>query len=123
MGGCRTALWPYKVSDTTVRTRRDEWIEAGVYDAIANEAIASYDRIIGLDLTDVALDGSLHKSPCGGEGTGKNPTDRAKLGWKWSILTDFSGIPIGWAIDGANRNDSVMCTATLDDAAARGTSS
>ncbi|MCL5077151.1 MAG: hypothetical protein M1288_03425 [Actinobacteria bacterium] len=41
MGGCRTALWPYKVSDTTVRTRRDEWIEAGVYDAIANEAIPS----------------------------------------------------------------------------------
>ena len=109
-----------KVSDTTVRARRDEWIEAGVYDAIANEAIASYDRIIGLDLTDVALDGSLHKSPCGGEGTGKNPTDRAKLGWKWSILTDSYGIPIGWAIDGANRNDSVLLAPTLDDAAGRG---
>jgi hypothetical protein len=75
------------VSDTTARERRDEWIAAGVLDAIANEAIAGYDRIIGLDLSDVAVDGSLHKSPCGGEGTGKNPTDRAKLGWKWSILS------------------------------------
>ena len=74
------------VSDTTARERRDEWIAAGVFDAIATESIAAYDRIIGLDLSDVSVDGSLHKSPCGGEGTGKNPTDRAKLGWKWSYV-------------------------------------
>ena len=110
----------YKVSDTTVRSRRDEWIKAGVYKAIANEAITSYDRVIGLDLSDVSLDGSLHKSPCGGEGTGKNPTDRSKLGWKWSVLVDRAGIPIGWAIDAANRNDSVLLAPTLDDAADRG---
>jgi len=58
--------------------------------------------------------------PTGGEGTGKNPTDRGKLGWKWSILTDKFGIPIGVAIDGANRNDSVLLAPTLDDAAKRG---
>jgi len=109
-----------KVSDTTVRDRRDEWIEAGVFDNIAAEAIGGYDRIIGLELSDVSVDGSLHKSPCGGEGTGKNPTDRGKLGWKWSILTDLNGIPFGVAIDGANRNDSVMLAPTLDDAKARG---
>ena len=53
-------------------------------------------------------------------GTGKNPTDRAKLGWKWSILTDTAGIPFGWTIGGANRNDSILLAPTLDDAAARG---
>ena len=109
-----------KVSDTTVRQRRDEWLTAGVFDAIAEEALRAYDRIIGLDLSDVAADGSLHKSPCGGEGTGKNPTDRGKLGWKWSILTDRHGIPIGWTLDGANRNDSILLEPTLDAAAARG---
>jgi transposase len=108
------------VSDTTVRSRRDEWLAAGVYDAIANEAIRSYDRIVGLDLTDTAVDGSLHKAPTGGESSGKNPTDRGKLGWKWSILTDKNGIPIGWAIDGANRHDSVLFPATLDAAKMRG---
>ena len=108
------------VSDTTVRNRRDEWLAGGVFDAIAEEATSAYDRVIGLDLSDVALDGSLHKSPCGGEGTGKNPTDRGKLGWKWSILTDLNGIPIGWTADGANRNDSVLLEATLDHAAERG---
>ena len=109
-----------KVSDTTVRERRDEWIGAGVFDVVAAEAIGGYDRIVGLDLSDVAVDGSLQKSPCGGEGTGKNPTDRAKLGWKWSILTDRLGVPFGWAIDGANRNDSVLLAPTLDAAAGRG---
>jgi len=107
------------VSDTTVRDRRDEWIGAGVFDAIADEAMGGYDRIIGLDLSDVAVDGSLHKAPAGGEGTGPNPTDRGKLGWKWSILTDRNGIPLGWTIDGANRNDSVLLAPTLDAAAGR----
>jgi transposase len=109
-----------KVSDTTARARRDEWIEASVFDDLVAEALAAYDKIIGLDLTEVALDGSLHKSPAGGQGTGKNPTDRGKLGWKWSILTDRAGIPIGVAIDGANRNDSALLALTIDDAAAKG---
>ena len=34
-------------------------------------------------------------------GTGKNPADRANLGWKWSILCDRAGIPIGWTLAGA----------------------
>jgi len=62
------------------------------------------------------VDGSLQKSPGGGEGTGKNPTDRAKPGWKWSILTDAEGIPFGWPIDGANRHDSILLAPTLADA-------
>jgi transposase len=109
-----------KVSDTTVRGRRDEWVAAGVFEAIADEAIVAYDRIIGLDLCDVAVDGSLHKSPGGGEGTGDNPTDRGKLGWKWSMLTDLAGIPCGWTAAGANRNDSILLEPTLDAAAERG---
>ena len=109
-----------KVSDTTARARRDEWIAAGALAALSEEALAGFDKVIGLELSDVAVDGSLHKSPCGGDGTGKNPTDRAKLGWKWSILTDRYGIPFGWTVDGANRNDSVMLEPTLDDAGARG---
>jgi len=109
-----------EVSDTTVRARRDEWISGGVFEAIAEEAIGGYDRVIGLDFSDVSVDGSLHKAPAGGEGTGPNPTDRGKLGWKWSIATDLNGIPCGWAIDGANRNDSVLLAPTLDNAAGRG---
>ena len=114
------AILDFKVSDTTLRTRRDEWIAAGVFDQIHTEALAAFDRIIGLDLTEVSIDGSLHKAPYGGEGTGRNPTDRAKLGWKWSVGVEFHGVPIGWAIDGANRNDVKLLGPTIDDIAARG---
>ena len=40
-----------------------------------------------------------------GKKIGPNPTDRAKLGVKRSVLTEGRGIPIGVAVAGANRND------------------
>lgn len=107
------AILECQVSDTTLRARRDEWIDAGVFESLSAEALAAFDRIVGLDLDDVALDGSLHKAPYGGEGTGPNPTDRGKVGWKWSVASERHGIPIGWAIDGANRNDVRMLEPTL----------
>jgi transposase len=108
------AILEHRVSDTTLRARRDEWIDAGVFEQLKNEALGAFDRIIGLDLDDVALDGSLHKAPYGGEGTGPNPTDRGKLGWKWSVASERHGVPIGWVIDGANRNDVRMLEPTLN---------
>src|SRR5678816_4464709 len=62
------------VSDTTLRGRRDEWLAAGVFEALANEALAAYDRIVGLDFSECSVDGSQHKAPVGGEGTGPSPT-------------------------------------------------
>jgi transposase len=109
-----------RVSDTTARSRRDEWIAAQVFDIVAEEAIHGYDKVVGLDLSEVSLDASLHKAPAGGEGTGRNPTDRAKLGWKWSLATDAHGVPIGWSADGANRHDTILLDPTLDDIEARG---
>jgi hypothetical protein len=106
--------------ETTVRERRTEWLKAGVFDMLVEEALAGYDRIIGLDLSEVAVDGSLHKAPCGGEGTGPNPTDWAKIGCKWSVATDLFGIPIGWVIDGANRHDSILLAPTMQAVADRG---
>ena len=114
------AIMDFVVSDTTLRARRDLWIEAGVFDLLAAEALAAYDRILHLDLDVVAIDGSLHKAPYGGEGTGKSPVDRAKIGWKWSVAAEAKGIPIGWAIDGANRNDVKLLDPTLDAVSANG---
>lgn len=108
------SILDFEVSDTTLRSRRDEWIDAGVFDAIRREAIDAFDRIIGLDLTEVAIDGSQHKAPYGGQGTGPNPVDRGKLGHKWSVGVDRHGIPLGWALDGANRNDVKLLDPTLD---------
>ena len=109
-----------KGSETTLRRRRTEWVDAGVFDGLVDESLDGYDRIIGLDLSEVAVDGSQHKAPFGGEGTGPNPVDRGKRGWKWSIATDRNGIPIGWEVAGANRNDCVLLEPTLDAVDGRG---
>jgi hypothetical protein len=42
-------------------------------------------------LSEVAVDAGLHKSPDGGEGTGKNPTDRASR----CRLGDYAGLSGG----------------------------
>jgi transposase len=93
-----------QVSDTTLRGRRDAWIAAGVFDELAAQAMDAYDRIIGIDLGECAVDGSAHKAPTGGQGTGPNPTDRGKSGWKWSLFADANGIPLGWATDAVPRS-------------------
>src|SRR2546422_2182640 len=49
-----------------------------------------------------------------GKKTGPNPTDRAKDGVKRSLLTDGAGVPLGVAVDGANRNDFKLARATLE---------
>ena len=60
----------------------------------------------------------MRKDPLGrgasGEATGNNPTDRAKMGTKRSMLTDGAGIPLAVAVAGANRHDSRLLVATLD---------
>ena len=95
------------------RRRRDAWVAAGVFDNLVQHAIKAFDRIIGLDLSEVCVDGHQHKAPCGGEGTGPNPTDRGKKGWKWSVLVDNHGVPLSWAFSGANRHDVRLLEPTL----------
>jgi putative transposase len=49
-----------------------------------------------------------------GKKVGKNPTDRGKLGTKRSVLTEGQGMPLGVAVDGANRHDMTLVEATLE---------
>jgi putative transposase len=44
---------------------------------------------------------------------GQHPTDRGTLGTKRSVLTDGGGVPIGLAVEGANRHDCNMVEATM----------
>jgi hypothetical protein len=57
-------------SATTIRRRRDEWIAAGVMDALQRAVLAGYERMIGLDLADLPADGCTVKAPAGGECAG-----------------------------------------------------
>jgi hypothetical protein len=101
-------------SATTLRRRRDEWIEAGVMAELRKMALEAYDKIIGLKLSDVAVDCCITKAPCGGEKAGTNPVDRGKQGIKRSTLVDAKGIPLGAVAAPANRHDSPLLEQTLD---------
>jgi transposase len=101
-------------SATTLRRRRDEWIEAGAMEALQELALEYYDGFIGLELADVAVDGCITKAPCGGEKAGKSPVDRGKRGIKRSTMVDANGIPLGVVSAPANRHDSPLLAPTLD---------
>ena len=101
-------------SATTIRDRRDEWIEAGVFKRLEQICLDAYDRIVGLDLENLTVDGCIVKAPCGGEAAGKSPVDRGKQGTKRSLLTDGAGIPLGCVIAPANRHDSPCLRPTLE---------
>jgi hypothetical protein len=45
-----------KCSATTLRRRRDEWIDAGTMDALEQIVKQTYDRLIGLELSEIAVD-------------------------------------------------------------------
>jgi transposase len=101
-------------SATTLRRRRDEWIETGAMDALREMVIGVYDRLIGLELSDVAVDCCITKAPCGGEKAGRNPVDRGKQGIKRSSVVDAEGIPLGIVVAPANRHDSPLLGESLD---------
>jgi transposase len=100
-------------SESTLRRRRDEWIGLGVMERLREICLESYDRLIGLELSEVAVDGCITKAPCGGERSGNSPVDRGKRGIKRSMAVDASGIPLGTVSAPANRHDSPLLVPTL----------
>jgi hypothetical protein len=114
LGASYTRIADGSCSATTLRTRRDEWIAAGTFHHLEQLCLDAYDRIVGLRLEDLTVDGCVVKAPCGGEAAGRSPVDRGKQGTKRSVLTDGAGIPIGCVIAGANRHDSPLLRPTLE---------
>lgn len=100
-------------SASTIRNRRDEWIEAGLFAQLKQIALDAYDRIVGLLLDQIAIDGCITKAPGGGECAGPSPVDRRTLGIKRSLMVQGYGIPLDRVLAGANRHDSPLLAPTL----------
>ena len=100
-------------SDRTIRRRLDQWAAAGVGEQVLRAALAGYDQMIGLDLDDLSVDGSITKAPGGGEVAGRSPVDRGKQGTKRSVACDGDGIPLHVVSARANDHDSPLLEPTL----------
>lgn len=113
LGAAYAKIADSSCSATTLRHRRDEWIAAGIFTDLEQLCLDAYDRMIGLELENLAVDGCIVKAPCGGEAAGRSPVDRGKQGTKRSILVDGRGIPLGVVVAGANRHDSPLLEPTI----------
>jgi transposase len=107
-------------SATTLRRRRDEWITLGLAEQLRLLVLAAYDRLFGLELEHLAVDGCITKAPCGGQTAGPSPVDHRKQGLKRSIVSEACGIPLGTVAAPANRRDDGLLAATLDTIAVVG---
>src|SRR5215203_4563733 len=101
-------------SESTLRRRREEWIELGVMERLRRICLDAYARTIGLELSEVAGDCCVTEAPGGGEKAGKSPVDRGKRGLKRSMAVDARGIPLGAVSAPANRHDSPLLVPTLE---------
>jgi hypothetical protein len=100
-------------SDRTIRRRVQAWAAAGLMEQVHTLARAAYERLIGLDREELAVDGCLTKAPSGGEVAGRSPVDRGKQGLTRSVLTQGHGRPVHGVAAGANRPDSPLLGPTL----------
>jgi transposase len=101
-------------SATTLRRRRDEWIILGLAERLRLAVLGAYDRLFGLELDHLTVDGCITKAPRGGQAAGPSPVDRRKQGLKRSTVTEAHGIPLGVVAAAANRRDDGLLAATLD---------
>src|SRR5215211_3018302 len=101
-------------SDRTIRRRVKEWAAAGVSEQVHTLALRAYDRMIGLELDDLAVDGCITKAPGGGEVAGRSPVDRGKGGMRRSNMVEGKGIPLDRVLASANRHDPPLLGPTLD---------
>ena len=61
-----------------------------------------------------AADGVMGKSRFTGGARGPNPTDRAKMGTKKSVIVDADGGPLGAVVAGANVHDTKLLEQTIE---------
>lgn len=103
--GCGMTCW---------RRLRD-WQQAGVWDrvlGVLHDKLGELDRI---DWSRASLDSASVRAKGGGQRTGRNPTDRGKLGSKHHIIVDRNGIPLAKpTLTPANEHDSDHMGDVLD---------
>ena len=112
--GCQWQAIPAEFgSGSTCHRRFQEWQALSVFEQVWAEQVLTYDQQCGIAWNWQILDSAIIPAPLGGTKTGKNPTDRAKLGSKRHLLVDRRGVPLALTLSGANTPDYQCAEATL----------
>ena len=101
----------FGVSASVVHSRFQAWCQQGLFALFLKHLAKYYGKRRKISWKWQAIDSKSCPAPLGGEGTGKNPTDRAKRVSKIHLFVDSRGAPLAITITGANRHD---CTAAIE---------
>jgi hypothetical protein len=81
-------------SATTLRRRRDEWITAGLADQLRRAVLVADDRMLGLELEHLAVDGCITRRPAAARLPGPARWTAASKGCRRSVAVQAGGIPL-----------------------------
>lgn len=98
----------------TCLNRLKEWHDAGVWCRLHQLLLSELHGAGQLDWSRATADASFARALGGGEKTGKNPTDRGKLGSKHHVMTDAGGIPLATQLTAANVNETTQLLSLVD---------
>jgi len=95
----------FNVSSSVLHERFQSWQEEGIFEKMFKTIVKYYARERKIGWKWQSVDSMMSPAPLGGAKTGKNPTDRSKLGSKIHILVDERGAPLAVWLTGANEHD------------------
>lgn len=95
----------FGVSSSVLHERFQTWQEEGLFEKLFRTIVKYYARERRIHWKWQSIDSMMSPAPLGGSKTGKNPTDRGKLGSKIHLLVDQLGTPLAIWITGANEHD------------------
>jgi putative transposase len=98
----------FGVSSSVIHERFQSWTRMGIFEKLMKKMVEYYAKERGgIGWRWQSMDSKSCAAPLGGSQTGKNPTDRGKLGAKINLMVDERGAPLSIVLTGANRHDKV----------------
>jgi len=101
-------------SSSSIHARYQEWCRVGVFKKVFKLMVEYYHQRRRIEWRWQSIDSKSVPAPLGGGKTGKNPTDRGKLGSKRHILVDGRGAPLAVVVSGAQAHDKTCAVQVLD---------
>lgn len=101
-------------ASSSIHDRYQAWQRLGVFKKFFKLMVQFYHRRKRIKWHWQAIDSKSVPAPLGGAKTGKNPTDRGKLGSKRHVLVDGRGAPLAIEISGAQSHDKNYAVRLLD---------
>lgn len=95
----------FNVSSSVLHERFQTWQRQGLFELLFKKMVKFYARECQIGWKWQSVDSMMSPAPLGGSKTGKNPTDRGKLGSKVHLLVDERGAPLAIFITGSNEHD------------------